>query len=55
MTEEEEVKNFKEACRPLIKWLCENCAPHVTVIVEPNGAELVEGLCSVTVEEFIND
>lgn len=35
-------KGFDEAASPLIKWLCENCHPHVIVIVTPTGAQLVE-------------
>jgi len=34
---------FEKACRPLIKYLCENHHPHVSVIVTPTGAELLEG------------
>ena len=37
---------FDAVSRPLIKFLCENCHPHVTVIVTPTNAELLEGCCS---------
>lgn len=37
---------FREACIPLIKWLCENMHPHAIIIVTPVGAELLEGVQS---------
>ena len=48
-------KDFETAARPLIKWLNENCHPHVVAIVEPGRAELTEGVCSVVVEDYIKD
>lgn len=52
---EQKYAEFRKACEPLVKWLNENCHPHVKVIVEPTGAELVEGQKSVSIEEFIKD
>ena len=52
---DEQRKSFEEAARPLIKWLCENCHPHVTVIVEPSSAELKEGVSRIVVEDYIPD
>jgi len=52
---EEQRKKFEELCRPLMRFLCENCHPHVTVIVEPTQAELVEGVCVVRTDEFLVD
>jgi len=47
---------FKEAALPLIKYLCENYHPHVTVIVTPTSAELMEGLKAINnVTDFIKD
>lgn len=48
-------KTFKDACNPLIKWLCENQHPHTTVILTSNKAELVEGLECYNTDEFIVD
>lgn len=53
--DKEKQEKFEEAYIPLIKWLCENCHPHVHVIVEPNGAELLEGVVSIKVEDYIQD
>ncbi|MBT9138986.1 MAG: hypothetical protein DDT31_01566 [Syntrophomonadaceae bacterium] len=52
---EQQRKEFEAAARPLIKWLNKNCHPHVTVIVEPGGAELTEAICSVLVGDYIPD
>jgi hypothetical protein len=52
---EEQRKQFEDLCKPLMKFLCENCHPHVTVIVEPTQAELVEGDCTVVTSEFLVD
>ena len=38
---------LKEAARPLVEWLKDNCHPHCTVIVDSQKAELVEGIASV--------
>lgn len=51
----EQIKEFEEAAKPLVEWLCENGHPHMKAIVEPSGAELVEGQCLVKIEEFIKD
>ena len=50
-----QTKEMREAAEPLVKWLCENCHPHVYVIFEPGGAELVEGVARVYIEEFFKD
>jgi ABC-type phosphate/phosphonate transport system substrate-binding protein len=43
----EKVKEFEELVRPILKYLCENYHPHVTVIITPTTAELVEGQMSI--------
>jgi hypothetical protein len=55
MPTDQQLKQFEEASKPLVKFLCENFHPHVYVIVNPTGAELVEGLAYVRVEEFLRD
>lgn len=52
---QEQINQMQEAAKPLVKWLCENTHPHVKVIVDPCGAEAVEGLASVKIEEFLKD
>lgn len=51
----EQVAQFEEAAKPLIKFLCENFNPHTTVIVTPTGAEVLSGSASVQVTEFVKD
>lgn len=49
-------KGFRDACLPLIKWICENMHPHVSVIVTPTGAELLEGVkCTGEIHDYIKD
>ena len=55
MLTKEEVEKLREVCKPLVKWLCDNCNPHTKVIVEPTGAEIVVGIASISIEEFIRD
>ena len=47
---------FEELARPMIKYLCENYHPHVTVIITPTSAELYEGLKSTGyIDDYIRD
>ena len=41
------VTEFEDVVRPVIKYLCEKHHPHVTVIVSPTNAELLEGKQSI--------
>lgn len=48
--------DFEKAAAPLIKYLCENHHPHVTIIVTPTGAELLEGKISTgEITEHLKD
>ena len=42
---EKQVKrvSFEEAVKPLMKYLTENCHPHMSVYVTSNRAELLDG------------
>lgn len=46
---------FEKAVRPLIKYLAENHHPHTTVIVSNTGAEILEGIRSVKIEDYLVD
>lgn len=47
---------FEELARPMLKYLCENYHPHVSVIITPTSAELLEGLKSIgNVEDYLRD
>lgn len=56
----EEIKetkiDFDAVVRPVIKYLCENHHPHVTVIITPTNAELLEGKKSTSqIMEYVVD
>lgn len=46
---------FEAVCRPLIKWLTDNCHPHTTAIVTSVGAELVEGVRAFATDDYLRD
>lgn len=52
---ESERKEFEEAAKPMIKWLNDNCHPHVHVMIDCSSAELSEGVCTILNDEFIKD
>lgn len=52
MTPEQQA-SFKVAAEPLIKWLAENAHPHHHALVVADGAELLEGECTVKNDSWI--
>ena len=46
---------FEKASHPLIKWMNENCHPHVVALIEPERAVLTEGVYSVPITDYIQD
>jgi len=46
---------FEEACKPLMKYLCENHHPHIKVVIDGNTANLLEGIEYFKSNEFIID
>ncbi len=46
---------FLEAAKPMMKYLCVNYHPHVTVIIDGTRAELLEGLKTIGCDDFIRD
>ena len=53
---EQQRKEFEAVTRPVIQWLNENCHPHVSVVVEPARAELLEGgVCAYPTNDYIKD
>lgn len=51
----EQIQQFEEAAKPLMKYLAENHHPHVKVIVRGASAELLEGLSSFHSDKFLID
>jgi hypothetical protein len=54
ITKEQQIK-LEEIAKPVVKWLNDNCHPHVTVIITPSHVNLLETLFSFPVEEYILD
>lgn len=53
---EEQQKEFERLSRPLLKFLCDNCHPHVNIIITPTNAELLEGACSTgVIMDYVRD
>ena len=50
-----EYKGYEEAVKPAIKWLAENCHPHMKIIIDSTNAELVEGKKMIRTEEYLKD
>lgn len=53
--DKEKIKEFHEISKPLVKFLNDNCHPHVTVITDSTSSQLFEGICNMYTEEFIKD
>lgn len=51
-----QMESFREAAKPLIKWLCENCNPHVTAIITPTSTELLSGEMFIPeIDDYVKD
>ena len=50
----EQIKQFEAAAKPLFEFLS-SFHPHITVIVTPTTAEIVESLTMIKCEEFVKD
>jgi hypothetical protein len=51
----EKRNGFRDAAKPLIEWLNQNCHPHTKVIVDQTQAELVEGQISFVTHDYLRD
>ena len=54
MTDEQR-QEFEAITRPVIEWLNANCHPHVTVVIEPTGAMLSEGILAYITHDYLRD
>jgi hypothetical protein len=52
---EEQLKEFENIVRPVIKWMAQNQHPHTAVIIDGVRAELVEGVMQFQTHEYIPD
>ena len=52
----DKVKEFEQLARPMMQHLCENYHPHVTVVITPTNAELLEGKMSTgQIMDYVRD
>lgn len=52
---EEQIKAFESAAKPLMKYLAENHNPHTSIIITGNTCEIVEGKASIVTDKFLVD
>ena len=52
---EKQRKEFKEVVKPLMKFMNDNCHPHVTTVVNNTRAELSEGITVFVTKEYLKD
>ena len=55
MANPNEIKEFEEAAKPLMKFLNERGNPHVTAIVDTTNAEFLESSARFKTTEFVKD
>ena len=48
-----QLKEFEEASRPLMKFLCDNFNPHVVVIVTPTDSEILSASARIKCYDFV--
>ena len=52
---EEKILGFDEVVKPVMKWLAENCHPHMEILIESNVATLVEKQKTIITDEYLID
>jgi len=53
---DEQRKEFEELARPMLKFLNDNCHPHVMAMITPVSAELTECVCSTgKILDYVHD
>lgn len=53
--DEKQCQEFEAKAKDLMNWLCEHGHPHMTIIITPTSAELLEGSVAFTTSEFVRD
>lgn len=46
---------FEVKARGLMRWLCKNGHPHMTIIVTQTSAELLEGTIGIQTTKYLHD
>ncbi len=55
MFNEEQIKEFEELCRPIIKWINDNGHPYMTAIIDTVHYELLSGEMAQKIHDYIRD
>ena len=55
MLTNEQIEEFNELSKPLVKVINENLHPHAIAIISPDRADIFEGLYGVPIREFIGN
>jgi len=50
-----DAQDFKDVCEPVIKWIAENCHPHMCAQIDATHAELLEGQIAFSTDKYIVD
>ena len=51
-----EKEDFESVTRPVLKYLCDHHHPHMTIVITPTTAELLEGRKSIgQVMDYVHD
>lgn len=48
-------EELAKSCRPLMKWINDNCHPHHVVIVDHTNVQLFEGQISFNTNDYVRD
>lgn len=49
------MEEFEKIVKPLIKYMAENHHPHTMLIIDSTHAEIVEGVISTYIDEYLID
>jgi len=51
----EQQKELEKLSRPIVRWLNDNCHPHVAVIITPTSTEMCEGVFHCPIDDYVKD
>ena len=54
MTEKQKTEFYKKA-KDMMEWLCENGHPHMSILITPTTAEILEGVMAMQINEFVKN
>lgn len=51
----EQQKEFEIISRPVMKFINDNCDPHAIVVIDGTNAQLTEGVCGYSTNDYLKD